>query len=339
MNKESSNRIKDIPPFCVGMRGENFHFDGVCERVLERLGETQCNYWLIAGITGDAYTQVYPKNHVFYSNRYCVSDYHLLYDADCMPYFQQVFDDLGYEMTYVSKEELLADKETYRQKLIAYIDKGIPVIVFKGDFHLIVGYEEDGNILLCQLHEEHPIIRERLDDTYLKNESMKCWIFVGDKKEQIDLDKMYRKAVGQMAEIMTAETETYVFGAGGFRKWAKDIETGYYVDKTPDTVDLWATHQSFVACFETIAARCHVFLSKALELNPDLTFIADIIPIFRRQGAYNIGGLEDLGGGFNVTLETLQDKEKRTAIANRLGSFAENMDEIVGVLEVNQDKN
>lgn len=337
MDKQSNNLITDIPPYCVGMRGENFHFDGACERVLQCLGETEYNHWLIAGVTGDAFTQVYPKNRVFYSNRYCVSDYHILYDADCTSYFQRIFDDFGYEMTYVSQKTLAENKEINQQKLIDNIDKGVPVIAFKEDFHLIVGYEENGNILLCQPHEEPiSICREPFDDNYCNN--MKCWIFVGEKKTQKDLGQMYRKAVGKMAEIMTTETKDYAFGAGAFRRWAKDIEDGYYEQLTPETADLWGTHQSFVACFETIAARCHVFLSKALELNLDLSFIKEIIPIFCREGTYDIGGLEELGGGFNVTLEALQEKDKRNAIAHRLGLFSENMDKIVGILKKSTDK-
>lgn len=70
-------------------------------------------------------------------------------------------------------------------------------------------------------------------------------------------------------------------------------------------------------------------------MNADLSFIPKIIPIFSRQGAYANGGLEDLGGGFNVTLDALQDAEKRKMIADRLRIFADNMDEIVRILREN----
>ncbi len=45
--------------------------------------------------------------------------------------------------------------------------------------------------------------------------------------------------------------------------------------------------------------------------------------------------LEALGGGFNVTLETLQDKEKRGKIAAKIREFAAVTDEIVRVLTEN----
>jgi len=40
-----------------------------------------------------------------------------------------------------------------------------------------------------------------------------------------------------------------------------------------------------------------------------------------------------MGGGFNVTLETLQDKEKRTRIAVKLRDFAVCVDEAVQILK------
>ena len=144
------NIISGIEPYCVGVKGENFHFDGVCERVLESLGETELNYWLIAGVTGDAYTQVYPKNHLFYAHRYCVSDYRILYGDDFTAYIKNIFGQLGYGCEYFTADDIAADQKLYRRMLMRYIDSGIPVIQFRKDFNPIIGYEDAGNTLLCQ---------------------------------------------------------------------------------------------------------------------------------------------------------------------------------------------
>jgi len=45
--------------------------------------------------------------------------------------------------------------------------------------------------------------------------------------------------------------------------------------------------------------------------------------------------LEALGGGFNVTLETLQNKEKRNKIAAKIREFADVTDEILAVIKKN----
>jgi DNA-binding transcriptional MerR regulator len=335
ITKRSNNQISNFETYCVGERGENFAFDGACERLMECLGEKDFGYWLIAGITGDCFAQVYPKNQVFFSDRYCVSDYNILYNNDCSDYIEDIFDKMGYACTYVPKEKIMANKEMYRQTLMAYIDKGIPVIHFKGNYSMICGYEEHGNILLNKWPCSNDFNKFALDDEYFSDKELRGWIFVGEKKERKILSEIYRDAVMKMPEILTSETDKYYFGAKAFRAWADDIKNGFYDGKTQDEVNLWGTHTSFVCDFETIEATSGRFLSKALELNPDLGFISEIIPILSRQGAYANGGLEDLGGGFNVTLAVLQDVEKRKMISDRLRVFAKNMDEIVRVLKEN----
>lgn len=332
ITKQSNNQIPNIQTYCVGERGENFAFDGACEQLMKCLGEKDFGYWLIAGITGDCFAQVYPKNQIFFSDRYCVADYNILYNNDPSDYIEGIFDKMGYACTYVPKEKIMANKEMYRQTLMAYIDKGIPVIHFKGNYSMICGYEEHGNILLNKWPCSNDLNKFALDDEYFSDKELRGWIFVGEKKEQKKLADIYREAVLKMPEILTLETDKYYFGAKAFRAWADDIENGFYDGKTQNEVDLWGTHTSFVCDFETIAAHAHEFLSKALALNPDLGFISEIIPILSRQGTYANGGLEDLCGGFNVTLAVLQDVEKRKMIADRLRIFAKNMDKIVRLL-------
>jgi len=335
ITKQSNNTIPNINSYCDGAKGENFAFDGACERLMECLGETDFGYWLIAGITGDCYAQVYPKNRIFFSDRYCVSDYNILYREDCADDIEGIFDKLGYACSYVPKEKIRANKEMYRQTLLAYIDKGIPVIHYKGNFSLICGYEEYGNILLCKNGCTNEFTKFVPDDDYFSDEQTRGWIFVGEKKEQKALADIYRAAVLKMSEILTTETDWYYFGAEAFRAWAQDIESGFYDGKTPQEADLWETHTSFVCDFETIAATVERFLTKAVELNPELGFLLQTLPIFKRQGTFANGGLEKLGGGFNVTLKTLQNKKKRTKIADMLRVFADNMDEIVQILREN----
>ena len=63
-----------------------------------------------------------------------------------------------------------------------------------------------------------------------------------------------------------------------------------------------------------------------------MKYISRLIPIFNREGAYSINGLDDLGACFNTTLEVLQDAEKQNLIADRLELFAKNMDAVVNIL-------
>ena len=62
-----------------------------------------------------------------------------------------------------------------------------------------------------------------------------------------------------------------------------------------------------------------------------MTFLEDVSQLYHDyEDLWN--NLEALGGGFNVTLGALQDKERREKIAAKLRDFADVTDEIVKVL-------
>ncbi len=78
-----------------------------------------------------------------------------------------------------------------------------------------------------------------------------------------------------------------------------------------------------------------------MELNPDLVFLKGVCVEYKKTKNMWNGdpdSLEALGGGFNVSLEALQNKDKRNKIAAKLYEFAQCVDEIVRVLEINVDK-
>jgi len=87
----------------------------------------------------------------------------------------------------------------------------------------------------------------------------------------------------------------------------------------------------------TNGSCAHNFLKRAQGLNPDMIFLEDINKLFERTAKIwnndNGEDLETLGGGFNVTLEALQDKERRKKIAAKLCEAADCMDEVVRILE------
>ena len=71
-------------------------------------------------------------------------------------------------------------------------------------------------------------------------------------------------------------------------------------------------------------------------MNPDMTFLDDINKLYERTAKIwnndNGEDLEALGGGFNVTLDALQNKEKRKKIAGKIREAAVCMDEVVKIL-------
>jgi len=142
--------------------------------------------------------------------------------------------------------------------------------------------------------------------------------------------------------LQSAKTNIYCFGAEAFRSWAKDIENGKFDSMIADEFDPWAYYTNYVCVLATNGSCCYGFLDRARELNPDMVFLEEISRLYKRIGAMwnndNGNDLEALGGGFNVTLEALRDKQRRTKIAAKLREFATVTDEIIKVLNDNIKK-
>ena len=136
--------------------------------------------------------------------------------------------------------------------------------------------------------------------------------------------------------IQSIKTDSYCFGAEAFRAWARDIGNGKFDNMTTEEFDPWGYHTNYVCVLATNGSCCHEYLKRAQNLNPDMTFLEEISRLYKRFGEMwnNDHGtdLEALSGGFNVTLEVLQDKERRGKIAAKLKDFAKVTDEIVRVL-------
>ena len=114
------------------------------------------------------------------------------------------------------------------------------------------------------------------------------------------------------------------------------IESDYFDKMKPDEFDPWGHYTNFVCVLATNSGGCQRFLKKAQELNPDMTFLEEIRHLYNRTGTMwnndNGTDLEALGGGFNVTLRALQDKEQCSKIVAKIHEFAAVTDVIVQVL-------
>jgi hypothetical protein len=260
-------------------------------------------------------------------------------------YVEDIFAKCGYAATYIPMSDLRKNTEMHLSTLIAYIDKGIPVITWGR--HLVgvfVGYEDYGKVLLYitgNNNEPERIPLEKVFQSEVDNQIVwekydGGWIFVGEKKEQRPLAEIYREAINSISNHLTIKTDLYCFGAEAFRAWANDIENGKYDEMTPDEFDTWAYYTNYVCVQATNGSCCYGFLDKARELNPDMIFIEEISSLYKRIGAMwnndNGKDLEALGGGFNVTLEALQDNEKRSKIANKIREAADCVDEVTHII-------
>lgn len=343
ITKQSNNIIPTIHRLVTDEYGENYWFNGCAKYVMECLGEPDYDYWFFAGLTGDVFTQ-----HYSYTNLASDSASGYLLEDNPTGFVEDIFLKCGYAATFVSSEDVLKNTEMYLQTLIAYIDKGIPVIRCGGSTGVFVGYEDYGKILLYITGNMSEPERIELDKVFEAKpfhgyEYASGWIFMGDKKENRPLAEIYRKAIKDIIPIQSIGTDTYCFGSGAFRAWARDIENGKFDRMTIEEFDTWCDYTNYICVLATNGSCCHEFLKRARELNPDMDYLDEISTLYRRL-AEMWGGdntrndpdnLEALGGGFNVTFEVLQDKERRGKIATKICEFADLTDRIVQVLKVN----
>jgi len=338
--KQSNNIIPNIHRVITDEYGENYWFNGCAKYVMESLGEPDYDYNFFAGLTGDVFTQSYPLDQKFRSDG--VSGYNL--EENPEPFVEALFEKCGYAVTYISGKDLRKNTEMYMQALIGYIDKGVPVIAWcigNAICGVLVGYEEHGKTLLYVEGNKNEPKRVPLEDAIKDWEgNAGGWIFVGEKKQTRELSQIYREAIQALPALMTQKTHNYSFGPEAFRAWANEIETGRYDNIKPEEFNGWTMHNAYICALATNGSCCHEFLIRAQKLNPDMGYLDEISKLYSKTAAMwnkqNGEDLEALGGGFNVTLEALQDREKRTKIAMKIREIAGVVDEIVQQLEKNQ---
>ena len=355
ITQKSNNIIPNIHRLVTDEYGENYWFNGCAKYVMESLGETDYDYDFFAGVTGDVFAQYYPygkfrgegvSGYMLYegastSLRETNTCFELCQGDTC--FVEQLFEKCGYSSTFVTNRELRKNTEMYVQTLMSYIDRGIPVISWGyGDalFRVLVGYEEYGKTLLYitgnNNNPERILLEKALECEIPEFTQKSGWIFVGNKKQGRLLADIYREAIMALPKLLMTDTESFVLGARAFRVWADDIENGKFEQVKPEEFDPWACHSVYICGLATNGSCCHSFLKKAQELNQDLTFLEEVSRLYQRcqQMWNNDDGkdLEAIGGGFNVTLEALQDQQHRSKISDKLREFADVTDEIVRVL-------
>lgn len=348
--KQSNNKLPNLRQIVHPEYGQNYWFNGCAGYLMECLGEKDYDYWFFAGISGENFTQFYSRN---YFRGDGLVDYRLSEKGN-HGFIEEIFAKCGYASTFVPLRQILSNREMYVQMLMAYIDRGLPVILndYGNNPHnrfswgVLVGYEDYGRTLLYIGGDATEPDSISMDDLLPKGyveEGDHChgWLFVGEKLESKDLTGVYRERVLSLPQLLTYENENYCLGEKAFRAWADSIENGSFEQIRPEEFDNWAMYTVYVCGLATNSGGCRGFLEKALALNPDMIFINTIIELYQKTGHYwnndNGEDLEALGGGFNVRLEALQSKSKRKKMADKLRLFADCMDEVIDLVSRNSN--
>lgn len=348
VTRQSNNIIPNIHRLITSEFGENYWFSGCARYVMESLGEYTAEpdfgYWFFAGLTGDILAQVYSyEKYMGEAVSSCMCN------SMGGSYFQGIFEKCGYASTFVSLEQLCSNREMYLQTLMAYIDKGVPVIAvtrFGGDapWGIYAGYEEYGRTLLYlsgdKTEPERIPAQQAIDEQQTATYAGQGWLFIGEKKRTVDLAQVYRNIIIDMPRLLTVKTDGFCFGPEAFHAWAESIESGKFDAMSLESFeDGWDSHISNICNMATNGSCVFTFLDRARKLNPDFAFLEDIGRQYRRTAEIwnndNGNDLEALGGGFNVTLPNLQDKTRRGKIAAKIREAASCMDKVLEILHAN----
>jgi len=335
--------IDNIRPLLDGMKGHNYGLPDCMKFILECVGwGDKPDFWDIAAITGDTVAQVYNHN-LTTSCEYCVSGY--LAGSEHIKY---VFDTLGYSHDYVTADQLNANTDFYIQIITGTIDMGIPVLVktnlndipeWKSDvgtYCLIVGYDNGGQIIKLLFDGTETV------DCVLTGKNKMDLIFIGKKRHEVSLERLYLNAIQKMTYWLTLpEHDGVYFGSEAFRAWADDIEAGHFAD---DDIPMWENYGVYVCNIATSGGESTYLFRKLADMNQSYSYLASLGEKIQKllPAESPIGGksllwmqLEELGGGMDMgeAKITMRNKEKRSKVAAALRDYAERLDRAVELLK------
>lgn len=340
MNNELFTKkvLENIHNLITWAKGQNYLFNGCMAYLMECLHENkEYDYYFFSGVTGDSFTQVYRTDYRRYTG--CLS-------ADAFDYelAKKAFDACGYNFTYVDSEQIKQDKEKYWKKIIECINNGLPVITDGGkeSFSIICGYDSDSNSVFI-LDGDNPSPYQESDIFSKSN----CLLFVGEKKQTPSLAEVYRQTVMNIPAFITRPSANGLsFGKQAFEDWADSFLDGRYANIDMSVKDLaWKIHGTYL-CMAGTNGASRGFLRKAQELNPDMTFIDIIEPIYAKQGTvfeelaygdgkggidYQSGGMES---GFNISPEKFKNIEIMHPISEKICESAKYCDDILEVFRL-----
>lgn len=324
MSKKLTAQIP-VHQLISNMEGQNYWLNGCIEFLMECLHEDKAyDYWFFSGVTGDSFTQIFSKKPE--NMTLCYSD---SFPAESV---KRAFYACGYNYDYYDDINEGCRKELDR-RIREYIDKNIPVIARVNDvFHsyaIICGY--DDSALYYILGEN----KEPAAYTYDQ------LLFVTDKKAKPPLADVYKESVMRIPSIFSmAETDEYSFGKQAFIDWAESLTDGRY-DPIPDNDKLWHTHESPEFCCWNMHGTylcilgtnlCAVeFLKEALRLNPDMTFINRLLPLFDKINHDGFNALIGAEGGFHMKPEVFKNKTKMKPLRDKILALLEYCDKILDV--------
>lgn len=332
----AGKKIKPLRRLWHDDKGENFMFDGCVLSVLRCLNAPkELDYNFVSGVSGNLFTQVYNPD----ASVNCLTD-----DCFTPEMADRIFHASGYAFSHMADAELAKDPQAAMKRVIASIDRGVPVItrgigpipVAKKTldtdtaFALIGGYEPDGT-LYVNVYQEDAITDSAGYITVKAGlQKSKGLLIAGEKTQAPPLPDVYRAAVLAIPGLIAKPAVgKYTFGRQAFLDWADGIlKDEFYAKDSPDM--RWQKHNAPLCILATSTGRDISFLQRAQQLCPDLAPAKALIPLYQKIADLTRGIL-GFQGNFFVTHQQMANRDFRQSIADRLRDLAECCDEILAV--------
>ena len=314
-------------PLISSIQGQNYWFHGCMAYLMKCVEEEAAyDYWFFSGVTGDSFLQVYSKNP-----ENMVLCYSHIFTADAA---KKAFGACGYSYEYLEADVDIT-RDALDDRVREYLEKDIPVIAsLEDDFHtfaILCGYDETGFYFVWG------------DDTQPRKARYHTVILLGEKTESPKLADTYKKAVMSLLGLLaTPETEKYSFGKKAFYDWAGSFEGNLFAKYPLDdkiwythgdpTFSSWNMHGTYLCMLGTNICAVQ-FLQKALELNPEMAFIHQLIPIYQAQNDDGFGKLIGMEGGFSLPPEAIQDSVRMKPVCEEIRKLGDYYDEIFTVFQ------
>jgi len=339
----TANQLTDVRELWDGGKGHNFGLPDCIKFIQEcYFWDEKPNFWDIAAITGDTVAQVYNRNDSS-GCEYCVSGF-----LAGQKYLSCVFNTLGYNHEYVCASKIVADKAHYQRKIAEYIDNGIPVLVVTnindipawhsdvGTYCLIIGYENDGQVLKLLVCNSGVVYYEVSNDFKLD------LVFVEGKQREVPIEELYISTIMKIPYWLSLpERDGMCFGAAAFRAWADDIEAGRFDN---ENLALWENYGVYV-CNQATSCDLPIYTFKELA-SADSEYskfglvgnkLEKLFPFPENPSGFSSVlwmNLEELQAGMNMNevKATMRDSEKRTKAATALRDNANLLDEAMQLL-------
>ena len=264
-------------------KAENYMFPSCMRSAMAALGEDPAfDFAFFAGVTGDFFLQLWCEPRWQYNDSYSS----VCKDAQ-LP-IRAAFDACGHGYEYVGREAIQNDMGTCVRKIVASIDKGLPVLTFgivgPPVCSIICGYAEDGEVLIGWSQftdevKEDKILDHVISENYFQvrdglGESYGL-IFIGGKKERPSIAESLRQSILNIPGWAAMPTENsndrqIRFGQAAFEAWADSLLCDEDFTNEAMLEGPLDTYQSCVVLTGTNMHYMQKYLDRVAEQCPDM---------------------------------------------------------------------